>query len=45
MENKYLPNNNDKAIYISSDGFKFGNDIISVEAKHELLCYPNTGRC
>jgi hypothetical protein len=45
MENKYLPNNKNKAINHKGTGFGFGDNILSVEAGYEILRYSNAGRC
>jgi hypothetical protein len=45
LENKYLPNNNDYAIYHYEKGFSFGYDILLVKAINERLNYANAGRC
>lgn len=43
MTQKYIPSNNDKAIYIHSNGFYFGNNILTVEGSP--LNADNRGSC
>ncbi len=43
MNQKYIPSNNTIAIYNTSNGFEFGNNILSV--KGSPLNGENKGRC
>lgn len=44
MTQKYTPNANDKAIYIRSNGFQFGNAILRVYGNKLENCHSYTGK-
>ena len=46
MQDKYTPFDNTRAIYTHSNGFEFGNGVLSVAAgDDEVLNHENKGKC